>query len=65
MEISLGDQVVMRKPHPCGTNLWEVIRTGMDIRIKCLKCGKTVLFPRSQFERSVKQFVKKTRSLAG
>ncbi|MCG0313342.1 MAG: DUF951 domain-containing protein, partial [Calditerricola sp.] len=42
----LGDIVEMKKPHPCGTNEWEVIRMGMDIRIKCRGCGHSVLMPR-------------------
>ena len=51
---SLGDIVQMRKPHPCGSNHWEVVRTGMDFRIKCLGCGRQVMLPRPQFEKGVK-----------
>ena len=58
LRITLGDEVRMRKPHPCGANHWEVIRTGMDIRLRCLKCGRAVLLPRAEFERQVKEFVK-------
>ncbi|MHB1629999.1 MAG: DUF951 domain-containing protein [Bacilli bacterium] len=54
----LGDAVTMRKPHPCGTNEWEIIRMGMDIRIKCIKCGRSVLMPRREFERSLKKVVR-------
>lgn len=32
----LGDIVQMKKRHPCGGNEMEVIRMGMDIRIKCV-----------------------------
>ena len=53
----LGDVVTMKKPHPCGTNEWEIIRMGMDIRIKCIKCGRSVLMPRREFERSLKKVV--------
>jgi hypothetical protein len=51
----LNDIVEMKKPHPCGTNRWKVIRLGMDIRIKCLKCEHSVLMPRVQFERKLKK----------
>ncbi|MGE5559929.1 MAG: DUF951 domain-containing protein [Chloroflexota bacterium] len=51
----LGDVVVMKKGHPCGTNRWEVIRTGMDFRLKCLGCGRTVMLPRPEFERAVRE----------
>ena len=43
----LGDIVKMKKPHPCGTNAWEIVRTGMDFRLK-------VLIPRTKFERAVR-----------
>ncbi|BCU83397.1 hypothetical protein JIR001_31800 [Polycladomyces abyssicola] len=54
-EFALGDIVEMKKPHPCGTNAWKVIRMGMDIRIKCTGCGHSVLLPRSQFEKKMKK----------
>lgn len=51
----LHDIVEMKKPHPCGTNAWKVIRMGMDIRIKCTGCGHSVLLPRSRFEKKFKK----------
>ncbi|MGI5823773.1 MAG: DUF951 domain-containing protein [Dethiobacteria bacterium] len=53
----LGQIVRMRKTHPCGGELWRIIRVGMDFRIKCLKCGRSVLLPRAKFERKVKEIV--------
>ena len=41
----LHDHVEMKKPHACQTNSWEIIRMGMDIRIKCDHCGQMVLMP--------------------
>jgi len=58
MKISVGDVVRLKKPHPCGSDTWEVIRTGADIKIKCLGCGRVVMMPRPQFERRVKEFVR-------
>ena len=37
-EIRLGDVVMTRKQHPCGSSEWTVIRTGADIKIKCNGC---------------------------
>lgn len=54
---AVGDVVKTRKPHPCGGDLWEVIRVGVDFRIKCLKCGRVLLLPRPKFEKSVKTVV--------
>lgn len=53
----LGDVVQMRKPHPCGDDRWEVLRTGMDFRIKCLGCGRAVMLPRRKFEKQVKAII--------
>lgn len=53
----LNDIVEMKKPHPCGTNRWKIIRLGMDIRIKCMKCEHSVLMPRVQFERKLKKVI--------
>ena len=46
--------VRMRKPHPCGSADWEVVRLGADIGIRCQGCSRRVLLPRSQFIRQVK-----------
>ena len=56
--IRLGDEVEMRKPHPCGANRWTVIRVGADIRLQCLACGRAVLLPRTQFLRARKRVLK-------
>ncbi len=53
----LGSKVVMKKQHPCGTNEWEIVRVGADIKIKCLKCGRTVLIPRVEFNKKLKKVI--------
>jgi len=50
----IGDVVKMKKGHPCGGDTWEVLRIGMDFRIRCQTCGHSLLIPRSKFEKSVK-----------
>ncbi len=57
MELHLGDVLRLRKPHPCGSYEWEVVRVGADIRIKCLSCGRLVMLPRSGLERGIKAVV--------
>lgn len=48
-EIRLGDVVQTRKPHPCKSDTWVVIRTGADIKIKCQGCGRIVMLDRETF----------------
>ncbi len=52
-ELKIGDTLRLKKPHPCGGYEWEIIRLGTDIRIKCLKCGHTVLVDRSSLEKRI------------
>ncbi|HUU54654.1 MAG TPA: DUF951 domain-containing protein [Armatimonadota bacterium] len=54
-QIRLGDSVQMRKPHACGANEWTIVRTGIDIRIRCNQCGRTILMPRPQFVRAARK----------
>jgi len=54
----LHDVVEMKKPHPCGTNRWEIIRMGADIRIKCTGCDHLVMMPRREFDRKMKKVLK-------
>ncbi|MEG1494806.1 MAG: DUF951 domain-containing protein [Bacilli bacterium] len=52
---SLNSKVVMKKGHPCGSNEWEIIRLGADIKIKCTGCGHIVLIPRIEFNKKIKK----------
>jgi len=54
-----GDVVRTRKAHPCGSDTWEVVRLGADVRITCTGCGRSVLVPRVKLERRIRQFVRR------
>ena len=54
-ELKLSDTVRLRKPHPCGSYEWKVVRMGMDIGLECLKCGRRVLLPRRELARRLKK----------
>lgn len=54
---NLGDIVEMKKQHPCGSNKFEIIRVGADIKIKCTQCGRIVMIPRSKFQKEAKKIV--------
>lgn len=59
MNYEIGDIVKTRKTHPCGNDEWEIIRVGMDFKIKCLECDRIVMLSRKKFEKSVKKMIKK------
>ena len=37
---AVGDIVKLKKPHPCGSSEWEILRVGADFRLKCMGCGR-------------------------
>lgn len=53
----LNDTVIMKKPHACQTNLWTITRVGVDIKIKCVNCGREVMLDRLEFEKKLKKVV--------
>jgi len=53
----LDSIVVMKKEHPCGSNEWQIVRTGADIKIKCIKCGRTIMLPRIEFNKKLKKVI--------
>ena len=61
-DYKLGSKVIMKKPHPCGTNLWEITRIGADIKIKCLNCGRSIMLPRIEFNKKLKKIVEEDKS---
>ncbi len=54
---NLGTKVILKKSHPCGSNMWEIVRTGADIKIKCLGCNHIVMLPRVDFDKKIKKIV--------
>ncbi|MCI8445263.1 MAG: DUF951 domain-containing protein [Bacilli bacterium] len=54
-EYRLNSIVMMKKPHPCGTNEWTITRVGADIKIKCNACGRTIMLPRIDFNKKLKK----------
>lgn len=56
-EFKLGDVVIMKKPHACGTNEWIITRMGVDIKIKCINCGREIMMDRLEFERKLKKIL--------
>ena len=54
MDIRIGDILTKKKPHPCGSREWEVLRVGADFRLRCRGCGHEVMGARGKFEKNVR-----------
>jgi hypothetical protein len=55
MIITLGDKVITKKPHACGSSEWTVTRTGADIKLTCARCGRVVMLPLDKALKSIKR----------
>lgn len=58
MDYNVGDIVETRKTHPCGSNKWEIIRVGVDFKLKCLGCGHVVTVGRQKALKMIKRKIK-------
>lgn len=56
---AVGDIIRMKKPHPCGTYEWEILRVGADFRLKCTGCGHQIMVPRKLVEKNTRENRKK------
>lgn len=63
MEFNIGDIIKLKKQHPCGSHEWEVLRVGMDFRLKCMGCGHQVMVPRKLVEKNVRGVKKAPESM--
>lgn len=59
MDIKVGDRLLMKKPHPCGSKEFCVLRIGMDFKLKCTGCGHEVMVPRVKAEKNIKKIIEK------
>ena len=55
MDYQVGDIVKLKKPHPCGSQEWAVLRVGMDFKLRCMGCGHEVMLPRAKAEKNIRK----------
>lgn len=58
MDVQVGDILEMKKPHPCGSRRFLVLRSGMDFKIRCTGCGHEVMVPRVKAEKNIKMIIR-------
>jgi len=54
-DYKLNSIVMMKKPHPCKSNTFQITRIGVDIKIKCLNCGRSIMLDRVDFDKKIKK----------
>ena len=60
-KFEVGDVIRMKKPHPCGSSEWEILRVGADYRLKCTGCGHQIMVPRRMVEKNTRNLTKKEK----
>lgn len=63
LKLQVGDVVELRKPHPCGSKLFKIIRVGSDVRIVCTGCGRDMTIERVKLEKAVKKIVSQNQDI--
>jgi len=57
-QVTVGDILEMKKSHPCGANTWQVLRVGVDFRLRCTGCGHELMLPRARILKSIKRIIR-------
>ena len=57
IKMSVGDRAELKKTHPCGGNIFRILRVGSDVRIVCETCGRDMTIDRVKFEKSIKKMI--------
>ena len=63
MDLKLHQLVELKKAHPCGSRNWEVLRVGMDEKLRCQGCGHEVMAPRRKIEKSIKRILSEEETI--
>ena len=51
--LSEGMVLTFKKPHPCGSLEWEVVRLDAHVRLRCLGCGHQMTTNRPRLQKMV------------
>ncbi|MGD0708783.1 MAG: DUF951 domain-containing protein [Anaerolineaceae bacterium] len=64
-DLQLEDIVQLRKPHPCGSYQWKVVRLGADIGLECCQCGHRVMLTRRELSHRMKKLLPRDHGESG
>ena len=53
--LHVGDVLELKKPHPCGSSRWQIMRTGADFKLKCTGCGRMIMLSYEDFKKRVRR----------
>ena len=53
----VGDVVELKKPHPCKSKSFKILRVGSEMRIVCLGCGRDMNIDRLKLDKAIKKII--------
>ena len=56
IKFEVGGVITAKKQHACGGNVWTVVRTGADVKLKCETCGRVVFLSVDEARKIVKSY---------
>ena len=59
IQLDAGDIIKMKKKHPCGSDEWQIVKTGADVKLRCCGCSHEIILKRSLVEKNTKKIQKK------
>ena len=62
MDVRKDDILEIKKPHPCGNKQFLVLRSGMDFKLRCVKCGHEIMIPRVKAEKNIKKIIRENNN---
>jgi hypothetical protein len=54
MKYNIGDHIITKKKHVCGSDEWEVLRIGAEIKIKCTNCSRELMIFKADLDKKIK-----------
>lgn len=57
IHFAVGDDLMLKKKHPCNCDIFRVMRGGSDVRIICTKCRRDLTVPREKLEKMIKKVI--------
>ena len=65
IKFKVDDILELKKPHPCGSKQFKVLRVGSEIRIVCLGCARDMVIDRIKLEKATKKIDSKSTADGG
>ena len=51
----VGDIIITKKAHVCGSNEWKITRTGIDVKLVCMGCQREIMMNSNELIKKIKQ----------